>query len=86
MKKVIFTKHALKQANDRGVSLEEIEQALIDTLWQDVRYNRYSSIKVFEYNQIWEEVFYRQKEVKVIFTQEDDKIIVITVIARYFKE
>ena len=83
---MIFTKHSLKQANDRGISLEEIEQALIYTLWQDVRYNRYSSIKVFEYNQIWEEVFYRQKEVKVIFTQEDDKIIVITVIARYFKE
>ena len=80
-----FTKHSLKQASDRGISQYEIKDTIISAKWKDAKHKRFSATKVFEYNQIWEGVSYKQKEVKVIFTKENDKIIVITAIARYFE-
>ena len=81
-----FTKHALKQSNDRGISQDEIKDAILSCKWVTVEHGRSSAKLVFKYNKSWEGVFYKQKEVKVIFTKENDKIIVITAIARYFKD
>ncbi len=80
-----FTKHVLKRANDRGIDLSEIKDALESSKPVVERYNKLSVVKVFEYNRCWEGIFYREKEVKVLFVREDDKIIVITAITRYFR-
>lgn len=81
-----FTKHALKQSNDRGISQDEVKDTILYTRWIDAERGRFSTKKVFEYNKIWEGILYKQKEVKAIFIKENDKIIVITAIARYFEE
>lgn len=81
-----LTKHALKRIGERGITLDEVRKTILNTKCRDEEYKRFSVVKVFEYNQLWEGVFYRQKEVKVIFTFENDKIVVITAISRYFKE
>lgn len=85
-KEIKFTKHALKQANDRGSKPEEITDTILTGKLKSVKYNRFSAVKVFEYDEIWEGSLYKRKEVNVIFTEEDDRLIVITAIMRYFKD
>lgn len=86
MKEFEITKHAHKKLKDRGIDFYEVKETISKSKWIRTRYKRFTSIRVFEYNQVWEGVFYRQKEVKVVFAKENGKIIVITAIARYFKE
>lgn len=86
MEEIIFTKHSLKQIESRGILQKEVIESIRNSKWLDAQHFRFSVTKVFMFNDIWEGGFYRQKEVKVIFKKENDKIIVITSIARYFKE
>jgi len=83
---IVFTKHSLKQLESRGILQKEVIEVIRDSKWLDAEHFRFSVTKVFMFNDNWEGEFYRQKEVKVIFKRENDKIIVITAIARYFKE
>ena len=80
-----FTKHVLKRASDRGIDLSEIRDTVESSEPTPEKYNKLSVVKVFQYNKYWEGVFYREKEVKVLFVRENDKIVVITAIARYFR-
>ena len=86
IEEVIFTKHSLKQIESRGILQKEITESIYHSTWHNAEYSRFSATRVFMFNDNWEGEFYRQKEVKVIFKKENDKIIVITSIARYFKE
>ncbi len=86
MEEIIFTKHSLKQIELRGISREEVIESIHNSTWLNAEYFRFSVTKVFVFNNNWEGEVYKQKEVKVIFKKENDKIIVITAIARYFKE
>ena len=83
---IIFTKHSLKQIESRGISQKEVIGSIHNSKWFNAEHFRHSATKVFMFNDNWEGEFYKQKEVKVIFKKENDKIIVITAIARYFKE
>ena len=85
MKEIRLTKHAFTQINNRGIKFNEIHETIFSSNWNKTKHLRFLATKVFNYNQNWEDEFYTQKEVKVIFKVEDDKIIVITAIARYFK-
>lgn len=84
-KEIKFTKHSLKQAKDRGATLEEIKETIVTSQWIKERFNRFSAVKVFKFEEMWEGVSYKKKEVRVILTEEDDKIIVITAITRFFE-
>ena len=84
LKEIKFSKHALKRADDRGVSLDEASEVILTSKWNDTDHQRHVASKIFEYNKTWGNKIYRQKDVIVVFKEEDDKITVITVIARYF--
>ena len=83
-KEIKFTKHAVKRADERGVTHEEIKEAIKNSNWLKATHDRYTINYLFNYNKIWEGKFYKQKEIVVIFKEENDKIVVITTIARYF--
>ena len=83
-KEFIFTKHFIKRALDRGISNEEVKDIILTEKWLEGEYLRYYAVKIFGYKKSWEGKHYQYKEVKVIFKEENGKIIVITAIARYF--
>ena len=85
MKEIKLTKHATKQSQIRGVTLDEIRTVLSEGNWETAEYGRFVAKRAFPFDKNWEGTFYRRKEVRVIFKEEDGKIIVITVISRYFE-
>ena len=83
-KEIKYTKHVLKRASDRGVEIGEIEEVLMNEKCSEAKYGRLFASKIFSFNKVWEEKYYEQKEVIVIFKEENGRIVVITTIARYF--
>jgi hypothetical protein len=68
----------------RGVTKEEIEEALAKGKEaKDTKPGTYGKVLAFPYNDYWEEQVYAQKEVTVYYKLAGDKIIVLTVKARY---
>ena len=83
-REIKLSKHASKRAFERGINLEEIKEVIISGNLSCEKHNRYSSVKVFKYKKEWEGTIYSKKQVKVIFIEENDKIMVITAISRFF--
>ncbi len=68
---------------ERGVNEEEVDEAIQEGILLTVRGNRRGRRKVFAVGYQWESRDYPHKEVTVIYTEEGEQQLVITVIARY---
>lgn len=84
MKPVEFSHHALMQLKSRGTNETEIIETIRNAVWQPAELNRMECRKNFEYNSHWNEKFFKTKQVRPIFTEEDESIIVVTVYVYYF--
>jgi hypothetical protein len=68
----------------RGVTYEEIEETLgKGKKAKDAKTGTFGKVLVFLYNDFWEGKLYKQKEVTVDYKFTGDKMIVLTVKARY---
>lgn len=76
--------HLKKRMEQRGITLEEIEYTL-NNGWgiEEAREGTHGKVYVFYYNKEWEGKLYKEKEVKVFYKMENDRIIVLTAIVRY---
>ncbi len=83
--KILLTEHAKIRAKERGTSYEEIKEVLESGNELFVRHNRKAKEKIFDYNDMWLGNFYPEKKVRVIYTEEKECIVVITVIVYYGK-
>lgn len=84
MKEIYLTKHAIKRLQDRKISFEEVRETIFQSKWNDAKHSRFYATKVFQFDQEQKGSKYEYKEVTVFFTEESDKIIAITAIAKYF--
>lgn len=84
MKPVYFTRHSRESMRKRGVSEDEVREAISRAPWQPSRWGKLECTLEFEYNQEWHGKFYRRKQVIPIFVEEDTRIVVVTVYAFYF--
>jgi hypothetical protein len=84
LKPVVLTFHAREQADERGSSLEEVEFAIREADWQPARQGRQECRKDFEFNSVWNGTLYATKQVRPIFVEEADQIVVVTVFVYYF--
>jgi len=68
----------------RGVSLDEIERT-VNEGWDasDAKERTTGRVFVFPYNSDWEGQYFEEKEVTVYYRYKDDRIILLTVKARY---
>lgn len=83
-KSIRLSQHAKEQAKYRGCSEEEIRQAIQVSPWEKAELERLQCQKDFVFNKAWNDKKYKTKQVKPIFTEEKDEIIVVTVYVYYF--
>jgi hypothetical protein len=75
--------HTLIRAEERGASNTEIMEVLNSGSEIEAKKGRYGKSKVFEFNNLRNNKFYKQKRIEVIYTIEDEQIVTITVYVFY---
>lgn len=83
-KYITFSKHANEQMIERGALESEVAEAIQAAEWTSAREGRMECRKNFEYNKEWKNKFYTTKQVRPIFKELAEEIIVITIYIYYF--
>jgi hypothetical protein len=83
--KIKFVEHAKERMKERGTSEEEVKTVLLLGTEISAKKGRKAKEMVFEYEKEWLGRIYPQKKVVVIYIEEDDEIVVITVKVFYGK-
>jgi len=78
-----LVEHAKERVNERGASEDEISVVLLRGQEVKVKKGRRSKELVFDYNKEWLGKHYSQKKVRVIYVEEGDEMVVITVKVYY---
>ncbi len=84
MKAIRLSAHASSYGASRGFTLAEIEEAIRESRWGPAELGRMECRKVFPFNRQWNGKRYANKEVRPIFVEEADEIVVVTVYTYYF--
>lgn len=84
MKPITFTKHACRYHERRGFTTEEVEEAIRSEEWQTADFGRLECRKEFPFKAEWNGNFYAAKQVRPIFVDETEEIVVITVYTYYY--
>jgi hypothetical protein len=79
-----LSQHAKEQTERRGCSEGEIRETIQTSQWEKVELGRLQCKKDFTFNKIWNDKEYKTKQVKPIFTEEKNEIVVVTVYVYYF--
>ena len=82
---IIFSEHSLLQMRLRGAMKSEVRNAIRNGEWKSVKRGRFSTKWKFDFNKpspiTGKE--YKFKDVEVIFAEESDRIVIITVKVYY---
>jgi len=84
-KNIIFSRHAKQQMQLRGAQEDEVISAIRTSVWNFAKHGKLSGKMRFDfadYSPINQQ-FYQYKTVEVVFVDETDEIIVITVKVYY---
>ena len=84
MRSIRLSIHAREQLLYRGVSEEEIIETIRTSEWKPAELGRLECKKDFPYGKEWNEIYYNKKQVRPIFVEEEDEIIVITIYTYFF--
>ena len=83
-KPVRLSGHARSQLARRGATEEEVIEAIQTSSWEPAELGRLECRKDFPYGREWNGKLYETKQVRPIFVEEDDEIVVVTVYSYYF--
>ena len=84
MKPVYLSGHARGQFAFRGTTEEEVIEAIRSASWQPAEMGRMECRKDFAFNAVWNKRHYNTKQVRPIFVDEPDRVVVVTVYVYYF--
>ena len=84
MKPIRLSGHARQQLPYRGATEAEIEQAIRTAPWSPAELGRLECRLDFPYGKEWHGKVYARKQVRPIFVEEENEIIVVTVYTYYF--
>jgi len=84
MKPVRLSGHARENLHFRGATEEEVVDAIRSSKWQSAEQGRWECRKDFAYGKDWNDKIYTTKQVRPIFVEESDEIVVVTVYTYYF--
>jgi hypothetical protein len=84
MKPIRLTKHALGYTTSRGFSAAEVEDAIRSCPWSQAELGRLECRKDFPFAREWNGHIYGTKQVRPVFAEEIEEIVVITVYTYYF--
>ena len=83
LKPIRFSRHAQVQVLFRGGSTREVEEAIRTSSWEAAELGRLECRRSFSFQQEWHGVVYATKQVRPIFVDEPDEIVVVTVYVYY---
>jgi hypothetical protein len=83
-KPVRFSGHALEQLGCRGTTSEEVIMAIQTMEWKPAELGRIECRLNMEFDKEWNNKYYETKQVRPIFVEEMDEIVVVTVYVYYF--
>ncbi|MGR3311121.1 MAG: DUF4258 domain-containing protein [Candidatus Brocadiales bacterium] len=84
MKPIRFSAHALSYTVKRGFTVAEVEEAIRNSSWEPSELGRIQCYKNFLFGREWNGKVYATKQIRPIFVEEADKIVVVTVYTYYF--
>lgn len=84
MKPIRLSKHANDYITSRGFTVAEVEQAIRSAKWTAAEQNRLECRMTLPYNEEWHGKRFASKQVRPVFAELDDEIVVITVYTYYF--
>ncbi|WP_297211593.1 MULTISPECIES: DUF4258 domain-containing protein [Thermodesulfovibrio] len=84
MKPIRLSKHAKEQLQFRGTTEEEIIEAIRSSPWQNAELGRLECRKNFLFESEWNKRYYKIKQVRPIFVEEETEIVVVTVYTYFF--
>lgn len=84
MKPIRLSQHARDQMHHRGTTEQEVTQAIRTAPWVPAELGRLECRKDFAYGRDWNGKFYARKQVRPVFVDEPEEIIVVTVYVYYF--
>lgn len=84
MKPIRLSGHAIEQLFYRGVTEEEVIETISSSTWQPAELERLECRKDFVYEKEWNKKYYKTKQVRPIFAEEETEIVVVTVYSYFF--
>jgi len=84
MKPIRLTAHARGYTARRGFSVEEVEQTIRESSWEPALRGKMECRKNFPYQGQWSGKRYATKQVRPVFVEEMNEIVVITVYTYFF--
>jgi hypothetical protein len=85
MKPIRLSGHAKEQLFFRGTTEEEVIETIKKSPWQPAELGRLESRKNFTFEKEWNKKYYKIKQVRPIFVEEENEIIVVTVYTYFFE-
>lgn len=83
-KPVRLSGHARGRLPRRGISEDEVIEATHTSPWQPTELGRLECRKNFSHGHEWNGKLYQTNQVRPIFVEEADEIVVVTVYSYYF--
>jgi hypothetical protein len=84
MKPIRLSAHARSYLTTRGFTVEEVERAIRESPWEPAERGKTQCRQDFSYRAIWNGKPCEWKQVRPVFVEEPDEIIVVTVYTYYF--
>jgi len=84
MKPVRLSQHAAGYAGTRGLTAAEVEQAIRTWPWVPAEFGRFECRSNLPYGKEWHGKIYQTKQVRPIFVEQHDEILIVTVYTYYF--
>lgn len=84
MKRISISGHARENMNFRGATEQEVVETIRTSPWKPAELGRIECRKNFVYGRNWNGRFYATKQVRPIFVEESEEIVVVTVYVYYF--
>ena len=84
MKPIRLSAHAMGYMAARGFTAAEVEDAIRTATWASADLGRMEARKDFPFGALWNGRAYQTKQVRPIFVEEADEILVVTVYTYYF--
>ena len=75
--------HTLERAAERGTDESEIRDVIETGFPVSARYGRIGRGKIYDFSRRWQNSYFEQKRVEVIYILEEDVIITVTVYVFY---
>ena len=83
-KPIRLSEHAKQQVKFRGATEQQVIEVIRTETWEPVELGRLECRKDFSFESEWNKKYYDTKQVRPIFVEEHDEVIVVTVYVYYF--